>query len=85
VDVHADDRFGQMCLSTQDMAHRDRWTIDLLRNWEIPTVIVYGGGYNKTPGMTGQLHVQTIAIAAGRYQHERQGLMLANRPGTTFL
>lgn len=71
VDVHVDDRFGQMCLSTEDMARRDRWTIDLLRGWGIPTVVVYGGGYNRTPGMTAKLHVQTVRIAAERFAGER--------------
>jgi acetoin utilization deacetylase AcuC-like enzyme len=71
VDVHVDDRFGQMCLSTADMAQRDRWTIELLRGWGIPTVVVYGGGYNKTPGMTAKLHVQTVRIAADRLAAEQ--------------
>lgn len=71
VDVHEDDRFGQMRLTTEDMAHRDRRTIDLLRDHHIPTAVVYGGGYNKTEGMTGLLHVQTIRIAAERYISER--------------
>jgi len=63
-DCHADDRFGQMMLSTADMAERDRYAIGLLRGWDIPTVVLYGGGYNKVEGMTTALHCQTIAIAA---------------------
>ncbi len=65
VDVHIDDRFGQMKLSTEDMASRDEFAIKLCRSWAIPTVVVYGGGYNKTPGMTASLHVQTVRVAAG--------------------
>ena len=65
VDVHVDDRFGQMNLSTQQMRERDRFTIGLAHGWSIPTVIVYGGGYNRTPGMTAALHVQTVEVAAG--------------------
>ncbi|HEV7300770.1 MAG TPA: histone deacetylase [Tepidisphaeraceae bacterium] len=71
VDVHVDDRFGQMRLSTADMAQRDAFAINLCRDWSIPTVVVYGGGYNKSPGMTGELHVQTIAVAAERLRKER--------------
>jgi acetoin utilization deacetylase AcuC-like enzyme len=71
-DCHIDDQFGQMRLSTADMAHRDRSTIDLLRNWSIPTVVTYGGGYNKVAGMTTTLHVQTIGIAAERFVEERK-------------
>lgn len=63
-DCHVDDRFGQMTLSTADMAERDRFAIELLRGWEIPTVVLYGGGYNKVEGMTTALHCQTIEIAA---------------------
>ena len=64
VDVHEDDRFGQMKLNTQDMRARDQFAISAARQWAIPTVIVYGGGYNRTPGMTAQLHVQTLRVAA---------------------
>ena len=64
VDVHADDRFGQMKLSTDDLRRRDEFAIGLSRKWIIPTVVVYGGGYNRTPGMTAALHVQTIRVAA---------------------
>ncbi len=71
VDVHNDDRFGQMCLSTAQMAQREHFTIELLRNWEIPTTVVYGGGYHRVPGMTARLHVQTIHAAATRFAVER--------------
>lgn len=71
VDVHEDDRFGQMKLSAEQMAERDRFAIGLARGWGIPTVVVYGGGYNRTPGMTGRLHVQTVRIAAERLEAER--------------
>jgi acetoin utilization deacetylase AcuC-like enzyme len=71
VDVHHDDRFGQMRLSTQDIAHRDRWTIDLCRDWGIPVCVVYGGGYNAVEGMTAALHVQTIRVASERFAREQ--------------
>ena len=70
-DCHEDDRFGQMKLTTADMARRDRCAIDLLRGWGIPTVVLYGGGYNKVDGMTAELHCQTVRIAAGRLAQER--------------
>lgn len=74
VDVHEDDRFGQMTLSTRDMQNRDRYTIDLCRNWGIPACVVYGGGYNKVEGMTAELHVQTIQTASERFQLERNAV-----------
>ena len=64
VDVHEDDRFGQMKLSTADMRQRDEFTLKLCHRWHVPTTIVYGGGYNRTEGFTAQLHVQTIRVAA---------------------
>ena len=70
-DVHADDRFGQMRLSTDDMRRRDAWTIDLCRGWHIPTAVLYGGGYNKVEGMTTELHCQTVRVAAARFARER--------------
>ena len=71
VDVHIDDRFGQMQLSTEQMEQRDRFAINVCRDWGIPTVLVYGGGYNRTPGITGELHVQTVRIASERFAAER--------------
>jgi acetoin utilization deacetylase AcuC-like enzyme len=71
VDVHVDDKFGQMKLSTSDMRRRDEFAIDATRRWGIPTVLVYGGGYNRTPGMTGWLHVQSVHVAASRWTLER--------------
>jgi acetoin utilization deacetylase AcuC-like enzyme len=64
VDVHEDDRFGQMKLTTADVARRDRRAMELCRGWGVPTVVTYGGGYNKAPDGTTNLHVQTIRIAA---------------------
>jgi acetoin utilization deacetylase AcuC-like enzyme len=71
VDVHVDDRFGQMRLSTQQMRQRDELVIDLCRGWGIPTAVVYGGGYNRTRPMTGELHVQTVRVAGERWKRER--------------
>ena len=75
VDVHADDRFGQMLLTTEQMAERDQFAINLLRDAGVPTVLVYGGGYNRTAGMTARLHVQSVRIAAERFASERQSLV----------
>ncbi len=71
VDPHADDRFGQMKLSTGDLRRRDERVISLCRDWQIPTVVLYGGGYHKTPGMTAKLHAQSVRVAAERWLQER--------------
>ena len=67
-DCHGDDRFGQMKLTTAEMRARDERAIGLCRGWGIPTVVLYGGGYNRVEGMTAELHCQTVraAAAAGR-------------------
>jgi acetoin utilization deacetylase AcuC-like enzyme len=64
-DCHADDRFGQMLLSRTDMESRDRLVVELCRHFAAPTVVVYGGGYNRAAGVTAALHAQSIRIAAG--------------------
>jgi len=63
VDVHVDDRFGQMALSTEDVLERDRFTIGLMHQEQIPLAIVLGGGYNKAPEMTVALHLATAKTA----------------------
>lgn len=80
VDVHVDDRFGQMRLSTEQMRERDAFAINLSRDLHVPTVVVYGGGYNKTAGMTSELHVQTVSVAAERYRNERVAGRMAAAP-----
>ena len=71
-DPHKDDRFGQMGLSDQDMAERDTWVLDQCRFYEAPVVALYGGGYNKTPGKTGQLHAETILRCAAAFDGNRE-------------
>jgi acetoin utilization deacetylase AcuC-like enzyme len=83
VDVHVDDRFGQMRLSTADMRERDRFTLELCRRWGIPVTIVYGGGYNKTEGMTARLHVQTIAVAGELFSGDKNDARHAHRDAGT--
>ncbi|MEM8875845.1 MAG: histone deacetylase [Planctomycetota bacterium] len=63
-DPHEEDRFGQMRLTTAEMAERDRHTIGTLRDAGLPVCVLYGGGYSRVPGMTAALHCQTVRIAA---------------------
>lgn len=63
-DNHEDDRFGQMRLTDEEMARRDRFVLGLCLDFACPTVVVYGGGYNRTPGHTAALHARTVEIAA---------------------
>jgi len=60
-DPHRNDRFGQMQLTARDMARRDRFVLELFA--DVPTAVLYGGGYNREQIHTAQLHVQTVALA----------------------
>lgn len=64
VDVHENDRFGQMKLSTEQVRQRDEYVLRMTQKLSIPTCIVYGGGYNRDPHLTTLLHVQTIRVAS---------------------
>lgn len=64
VDVHADDRFGYMQLTEQDMAARDHRVLSATRGAGIPLVVLYGGGYNRERSKTARLHADTILRAA---------------------
>ena len=63
-DVHEQDRFGQMRLTTAQMAERDQLVVDWCLKRRLPLVVLYGGGYHREPGMTARLHANTITIAA---------------------
>jgi acetoin utilization deacetylase AcuC-like enzyme len=64
VDVHKDDRFGQMGLTTAEVEERDSFTIGEVVRRGIALAIVMGGGYNKDRALTSQLHLATAKIAA---------------------
>jgi acetoin utilization deacetylase AcuC-like enzyme len=62
-DPHVDDRFGQMKLSDGDLAARDQVVLDLVTRTAVPTVVLYGGGYNRDRIHTARLHANTIKLA----------------------
>jgi acetoin utilization deacetylase AcuC-like enzyme len=70
-DVHEQDRFGQMRLTTAQMQARDRLVIDWCLQRERPLVVLYGGGYHREPGMTARLHANTIQLAAAAFADSR--------------
>jgi acetoin utilization deacetylase AcuC-like enzyme len=63
-DVHRDDRFGQMALTDADIAERDQRVLAATLGAGIPTVILYGGGYNLDRRKTARLHAETVLRAA---------------------
>jgi len=62
-DIHERDRFGQMSLTESDIRQRNRFVIDLVRGWNVPLAIVYGGGYNRDPRLTDWLHALPVLQA----------------------
>jgi acetoin utilization deacetylase AcuC-like enzyme len=70
-DVHENDRFGQMRLTTEAMVARDRLVVDWCLERRLPLVVLYGGGYHREPGMTARLHANTITIAAQSFAAPR--------------
>lgn len=63
-DVHRDDRFGRMALTDADIAERDRRVLAATLGAGIPTVVLYGGGYNRDRRKTARLHAETVLRAA---------------------
>lgn len=59
-DPHRNDRFGQMQLSTEQLDQRNQYVLELCKYYACPTVVVYGGGYNKTANYTGALHARAV-------------------------
>ncbi len=64
-DPHEHDRFGQLRLTDADLAARDAFVLgELVRRRGIPTVVLYGGGYNRDREHTARLHARAILAAA---------------------
>ena len=63
-DPHEDDRFGQMRLNDGHFADRNEHVLNLVTRAGIPTVVLYGGGYNRNREHTAHLHAATVLRAA---------------------
>ncbi len=62
-DNHAKDQLGKMMLTTEEMKRRDETIIRAFVKNRIPIAVLYGGGYNKDPKLTAELHKNTVASA----------------------
>jgi acetoin utilization deacetylase AcuC-like enzyme len=71
-DVHEQDRFGQMRLTTEQMTNRDRLVVEWCLQRGLPLAVLYGGGYHREPGMTARLHANTITTAAESFTASRR-------------
>ena len=57
-----------MRLTSADLDARDRFVASLCREFEVPLAVLYGGGYNRTPGMTARLHANSVKTAFDVYR-----------------
>ena len=60
VDVLEQDRFGQMCLSPEDMARRDQLVMQSVAQWESALVGTLGGGYPLQRGLLASWHGECV-------------------------
>jgi acetoin utilization deacetylase AcuC-like enzyme len=60
-----------MKLSDADMATRDSAVLHLLTKLGVPTVVLYGGGYNRDRVHTARLHANTVKLAQRLWQRKR--------------
>jgi len=63
-DPHVNDRFGQMSLDDADFLRRDNHVLDLVKKRRLPTVLLYGGGYNRDREHTARLHADSVLRTA---------------------
>lgn len=62
-DPFAGDRLGRMALTKAGLLQRDRMVFEACREWELPVVVVMGGGYARQVEDVADIHFQTIQLA----------------------
>ena len=63
-DPHADDSLGRLGLSSDGLARRDAFVIDLCREVGLPVAITIAGGYGRNIAETVRIHLETARIAS---------------------
>jgi acetoin utilization deacetylase AcuC-like enzyme len=63
-DPHENDRFGQMRLTDAHLAKRDHHVLDLITRHALPSVVLYGGGYNRDRIHTARIHAGNVLRVA---------------------
>lgn len=72
-DLHRDDRFGQMRLDDRHFAARDELVLKLVTARQTPTVVLFGGGYNRDRTHTARLHAATVIRCAQYWKKHYAG------------
>lgn len=65
-DPYKDDMIGNLSLSIEGLAKRDRFIFDSARNFDIPIACVFAGGYAKDYNDTVQIHYNTVLEGLGK-------------------
>jgi len=63
-DPHANDSLGRLGLSSEGLARRDAFVIDLCREVGLPVAITIAGGYGRNIAETVRIHLETARIAS---------------------
>jgi len=63
-DPHANDSLGRLGLSSEGLARRDAFVIDLCREVGFPVAITIAGGYGRNIAETVRIHLETARIAS---------------------
>lgn len=71
-DPWREDRFGRLAMSKEGLAERDRLVLGACRAAGIPVVVTMAGGYARDTEDTVEIHVATIAVAAGMRREVRE-------------
>ena len=66
-DPWREDRFGRLGMSKEGLAERDRLVLGACRDAGVPVVVTMAGGYARDTEDTVDIHVRTIATAAGMW------------------
>jgi len=64
-DPYNNDQIGNLALSIEGLAKRDKFVIDTAKNYNVPVAIVLAGGYAFNKLDTVQIHTNTILTALG--------------------
>ena len=68
VDVLESDRLGKLSLSMKGLYQRDHWVISNCKQYNLPLVIVMGGGYSEKLTTIVKAHCSTFKLATELYE-----------------
>lgn len=63
VDPYRGDRLGRLKLTMNGLERRDAFVLSLCREWNLPVVVTFAGGYATDVDDTVEAHCQTIRVA----------------------